>query len=53
MLKIYDDRLIGPTPAFPNQMEQRVTDYLDRDAAAVVATVARSVVEPLPATAGA
>jgi hypothetical protein len=48
MLKIYGDRLVGPTPAFPNQMEQRITDYLHRDAAPVVATVARTVVEPLP-----
>jgi penicillin-binding protein 1A len=47
MLKIYGDRLVGPTPAFPNQMERRITDYLHRDAAPVVATVARSVGEPL------
>ncbi len=48
MLKIYGDRLIGPTPSFPNQMEQRITDYLQRDAEPVAATVARSVVEPSP-----
>jgi membrane carboxypeptidase/penicillin-binding protein len=48
MLKIYGDRLIGPTPSFPNQMEQRITDYLHRDAEPVAATVARSVVEPSP-----
>jgi hypothetical protein len=27
-------------------MEQRITDYLHQDAALVVATVARSIVEP-------
>ncbi len=48
MLKIYGDRLIGPTPSFPNQMEQRITDYLQRDAEPVAATVARSVAEPSP-----
>jgi membrane carboxypeptidase/penicillin-binding protein len=48
MLKIYGDQLTGPTPAFPNQMEQRITDYLQRDAGPLVATVAQFVVEPLP-----
>jgi penicillin-binding protein 1A len=47
MLKIYRDGIVGPAPAFPNQMEQRITDYLHRDAEPVAATVARSVVEPL------
>jgi membrane carboxypeptidase/penicillin-binding protein len=48
MLKIYRDGIVGPAPAFPNQMEQRITDYLQRDAEPVAATVARSVVEPSP-----
>lgn len=47
MLKIYRDGIVGPAPAFPNQMEQRITDYLHRDPAPAVAT-ARSVVQPSP-----
>jgi membrane peptidoglycan carboxypeptidase len=48
MLKIYRDGIVGPAPAFPNQMEQRITDYLHRDPVPAIATVARSVVDPLP-----
>jgi penicillin-binding protein 1A len=28
MLNVYRDGIIGPAPAFPNQMEQRITRYL-------------------------
>ena len=36
MLKAYRDGLVGPVPAFPGQMEQRITHYLgDADAAAL------------------
>ena len=35
MLKVYRDRLTGPVPAFPDQMEQRITRYLDGDAPAL------------------
>ena len=38
MLKIYRDRLVGTAPVFPNQMEQRITDYLYP--APILATVA-------------
>jgi hypothetical protein len=34
MLRIYRDRIVGPPPAFPRDMEQRITAYLRRDAAA-------------------
>jgi penicillin-binding protein 1A len=29
MLRIYQDRLTGPVPSFPAQMEQRITRYLE------------------------
>jgi penicillin-binding protein 1A len=45
MLKVYSDRLAGPAPAFPPQMEQRITRYLQGAMAARLATSA-------PATAG-
>jgi penicillin-binding protein 1A len=49
MMKIYHDGLVGPVPAFPSQMEQRITDYLHPEPAAVVAaTIARSIIEPVP-----
>ena len=48
MLKSYGDKIVGPAPAFPNQMEQRITAYLHPDPAPVVATAAQSVVEPAP-----
>jgi penicillin-binding protein 1A len=38
MLKAYRDGLVGPVPAFPSRMEQRITDYLDGDAAALDST---------------
>ena len=37
MLKMYSDTLAGPVPAFPDQMEQRITRYLDGDAPALSA----------------
>jgi membrane carboxypeptidase/penicillin-binding protein len=36
MLKVYRDAIVGPAPAFPNQMEQRITQYVQADAAAPV-----------------
>jgi membrane carboxypeptidase/penicillin-binding protein len=33
MLKAYRDGLVGPVPAFPDQMEQHITDYLEGNAA--------------------
>ncbi len=35
MLKVYRDGIVGPAPAFPNQMEQRITRYVQGDAAPV------------------
>ena len=29
MLKVYRERIVGPVPAFPDQMEQRITAYLN------------------------
>jgi penicillin-binding protein 1A len=47
MLKVYRDKIVGPVPAFPGQMEQRITQYLQRDVAApVVVAAAASVVAP-------
>jgi penicillin-binding protein 1A len=43
MLRVYRDDLAGPLPSFPSLMEQRITRYLQRDAAAVVADEATSV----------
>jgi hypothetical protein len=42
MLKIYRDKLAGPPPSFPPQMEQRITEYLQGDARAVVVDAAPS-----------
>jgi penicillin-binding protein 1A len=36
MLRVYRDKIAGPVPLFPPQMEQRITRYLDRDAPALV-----------------
>jgi penicillin-binding protein 1A len=38
MLKAYRDGLVGAVPAFPSRMEQRITDYLEADAAAADST---------------
>jgi len=37
MLRIYRDQIAGPVPAFPPQMEQRITRYLQGDVPAPVA----------------
>jgi penicillin-binding protein 1A len=31
MLKVYREGIVGAAPAFPNQMEERITQYLARD----------------------
>jgi hypothetical protein len=31
MLGIYHDRIAGPAPSFPTQMEQHITRYLQGD----------------------
>jgi membrane peptidoglycan carboxypeptidase len=36
MLKVYRDGIVGPVPAFPDQMEQRITQYLQRDVPVLV-----------------
>jgi penicillin-binding protein 1A len=36
MLKVYRDKIVGPVPAFPDQMEQRITQYLQRDVPVLV-----------------
>ena len=45
MLNVHDEGIVGPAPAFPGQMEQRITRYLD-DAAHPLAP------EPVLAAAG-
>jgi penicillin-binding protein 1A len=37
MLAVYRDGLVGPAPAFPDQMEARITRYLQADAPALTA----------------
>jgi penicillin-binding protein 1A len=45
MLRVYRDKIAGPVPSFPPQMEQRITHYLEGDAPpALVADMAPSVV---------
>jgi penicillin-binding protein 1A len=34
MLRVYRDKIAGPLPSFPTQMEERITRYLERDAPA-------------------
>jgi penicillin-binding protein 1A len=43
MLKVYRDGIVGPVPAFPAQMEQRITRYLQSDAPTPVVDVAPAV----------
>lgn len=43
MLKVYGDGIVGPAPAFPNQMEGRITNYLDEAAAALAASASVDV----------
>jgi len=38
MLKVYRDGVVGPVPAFPTEMEERITRYLQGDAPADVGT---------------
>ena len=42
MLRVYRDKIAGPVPSFPPQMEQRITRYLQGDAPALVADGALS-----------
>lgn len=45
MLKVYREGIVGPAPAFPSQMEQRITSYVQGDAEApVVDSVAPPIV---------
>ena len=34
MLKVYREKLVGPAPTFPAQMEQNISDYLAGDSIA-------------------
>jgi membrane carboxypeptidase/penicillin-binding protein len=38
MLRVYGDKLVGPVPAFPAQMERNISDYLAGDSAETAAT---------------
>jgi penicillin-binding protein 1A len=42
MLRVYRDKIAGPPPSFPAQMEQRITRYLQGDAPALVVDAALS-----------
>jgi penicillin-binding protein 1A len=46
MLSVYRERLVGPVPAFPDQMEERITRYLQGDIAAIVAEAASGPLAP-------
>jgi len=46
MLGVYRDGIAGPVPPFPDQMEARITRYLQGTAPAVVVDAARPVVAP-------
>jgi hypothetical protein len=44
MLRVYREKIAGPVPSFPPQMEQRITRYLEGDAPpALVADLAPTV----------
>ena len=44
LLKVYGDGIVGPAPAFPSQMEQRITRYLQGEATVLDAdALSRSV----------
>jgi penicillin-binding protein 1A len=43
MLRVYRDKIAGPLPSFPRQMEQRITRYLQGDAPALVIDEAASI----------
>ena len=51
MLKVYRAGIVGPVPAFPPQMEERITSYLNR--APVVLAPALVVDAALPGEPGA
>ena len=44
MLRVYRDKIAGPVPSFPPQMEQRITRYLQGDTPAVAVDTAPRVV---------
>jgi len=46
MLGVYRERIVGPVPAFPDQMEQRITRYLQGDTTALVADAGRGPIAP-------
>jgi penicillin-binding protein 1A len=48
MLRMYRDKIVGPVPSFPPQMEQRITQYVQGDAPVVVVNLA----QPLAGTGG-
>jgi len=42
MLRVYRDKIVGPAPSFPPQMEQRITRYVQVDAPALIVAAALS-----------
>jgi len=46
MLRVYRDKIAGPLPLFPPQMEQRITQYLQGDVPAIVVNRAASGAAP-------
>ena len=46
MLKVYGDRILGPAPSFPSQMEENITHYLHGDIPEPAITLALPVSTP-------
>jgi membrane carboxypeptidase/penicillin-binding protein len=49
MLKVYRDKIAGPLPSFPPQMEQRITRYLQGDDPVVESDSPAPVIDRAPA----
>ena len=48
MLKVYRDGIVGPAPVFPQQMEQRISRYLQGETPALVEDVALAAAPRAP-----
>jgi membrane carboxypeptidase/penicillin-binding protein len=46
MLRMYRDKIVGPVPSFPPQMEQHITQYVQGDAPVVGVDMAQPLAGP-------
>jgi penicillin-binding protein 1A len=46
MLNVYGEGIVGPAPAFPGQMERRISSYLEADTPPLVAAPVLAAAEP-------